>query len=122
MYMYICIYPYRLTVIQQALIGAQLNQLDSGVLRSRTHTSDTNPNPVPIGSCVFYKGYLVVSHLTPPLLKSVMTVCLINNLFELTVNKTAAQTVVWRQIHQATPTTNCIPGYDTYVVAMAMVN
>ena len=117
----------------QALISMQLNQLDSGLRRPSYHDDTTNPALIPCGSCLFYKGYLVASHLPPHLMRGVAVVCIINELLSLTTSGSVAQTVAWRKIHQTTPTSEttpssqttptgtCIQGYSTYVLAMAMV-
>ncbi len=111
----------------QALISMQLNQLDSGLRRPSCHDDTSNPTLIPCGSCLFYKGYLIATHLPPHLMRGVAVVCIISELFSLTTSGSVAQTVVWRNIHQATPTCEttptgtCIPGYSTYVLVMAMV-
>ena len=105
-----------------------MNQLDSGHVREESDSY----NSIPCGSCILYKGYLIVSHLTTTLLRAVMSVCIVNGLIDTTsTNNNTIQTAIWKHIYTTptdtptdTPTTNecCIPGYYTYVLIMAMVS
>lgn len=102
-----------------AQLSAKLNILDSAIHKTDSHTTERY---IPHGSCLFYKGYLLTSHVTSLLLKMVVVLCFSHKLLEKTSRTTLSQTLIWRRVFD--PSVTCIEDIENrrglFVLVMGM--
>ena len=83
-------------------INSLLNELDASDLSDQTEITAMQRPYHTLGSCLYYKGYLICSHLSASFQRAVNLYCSYHELFNITASQAVAQIVIWKEIFPTT--------------------
>ena len=79
-------------------VNSLLSELDASDLSDQPEISEMQRPYHSVGSCLFYKGYLICSHLSANYQREVNLYCSYHQLLYLTATQSIGQIVIWKQI------------------------
>ena len=83
-------------------INSLLSELDASDLSDQTEITAMQRPYHSIGSCLYYKGYLICSHLSASYQRAVNLYCSFHELLNLTSSQGVGQIVIWKEVFPTT--------------------